>query len=260
MKTLVCTFIFVWSLALSAACIVYPAKGNISWDEGTLEMLVAADFDPSTPPVKNMEMHGTVFQMDFPGDPYKNHFVLKFWKRKLPTGKIANELRVSLWFDGKGQGGPAIPVNNWKKGEFHHIAMAWNKGSCTMYSDGKAVWKGRLNFPRTLDTAKVYLLAGSRALWWQKSTKPARENFLPEEKNMVCIAAMKISADCRLPGSFTADKLTLLLEDYRKNPPEKGVTKPIIISDSGKQNGMIYGSVLSDSNGIYLYGKKGTAK
>lgn len=260
MKVLFTAFVFTWALALSAACIVYPAKGNISFEEGTLEMLIAANFDPASAPVRNTEIHGTAFQMDFPGDAYKNHFVLRFWKRKLPTGKIANELRVSLWFDGKGQGGPAISVSSWKKGEFHHIAMSWNKGSCIMYCDGKEVWKGKLAFPRSLDTGTVYLLVGGRALWWKKSSTPVREKFMPEEKTPFSVAAVKISADARKPGKFTPDKLTLLLDDYRKNPPKNAVTSPLIISEEGKQNGRIFGKFFFDAKGIHLYPGKRAAK
>lgn len=260
MKALLSALIFVWALALSAACIVYPAKGNISFEEGTLEMLIAPNFDPTLPAVRNVEINGTAFQMDFPEDAYKNHFVLRFWKRKLTNGKTANELRVSLWFNGKGQGGPAIPVGHWKKGEFHHIAMSWNKGSCIMYSDGKAVWKGKLNLPLTLDTGKVYLLAGGRALWWKKSATPVREKFMPEERTPFSVAAIKISADARKPGTFTADKLTLLLDDYRKNPPKNAMTTPIIISEEGKQNGLIFGKFSFDPKGIHLYQKKDKTK
>ena len=262
MKSLLSILLFAAAAVLSGACIVYPAKGNIQFEEGTLEMLIAPQFDPAAPPVKNMEYHGTVFQMDLPGDPYKNHFVMKFWKRKLNTGKISNELRISLWVDGKGQGGPSIPVGSWKKGEFHHIAMVWNKGNMTMFSDGKAVWKGKLNFPASMDPAGIYLLVGSRALWWKKFSKTGREKFLPEESNPICVAAVKISADARTADKFNfkADKLTLLLDDYRKLPAKKGETKPIVISEEGRMQGMIVGRHATDEKGIYLYNKKDAEK
>ena len=262
MKILIFLSAALFAFSAAGASVVYPADGNIDFEEGTLELLLAADFDPAAPPKKKMEFPATVFQMDFPGDPYKNHFVLKFWNRIMNDGKQVADLRISLWFEGKGQGGPSIPVGNWKKGEFHHIAIAWKRGELIMYCDGQRTWKGKMTMPVSLDLKKVWLLVGSRALWWAKTSSP-RESFMPEEANRICVAAIKISADSRQPGKefvCKPDKLTLLLDQYRGLKKGATATQPEIISEKGAKQGRIAGRFSAGENGIFLYPKKDLKK
>lgn len=264
MKKLIFLSVALFALSAAGASVVYPADGNIDFEEGTLELLLSADFDPAVPPKNGkMEMPATVFQMDFPGDAHNNYFALKFWNRIMNDGKHLAELRISLWVKGKGQGGPSIPVGSWKKGEFHHIAFAWKRGEMIMYCDGQQTWKGKMVLPLDMDLKQVWLLVGSRALWWAKSSYRKRESFLPEESNRICVAAIRISADSRQPGKefdFKPDKLTLLLDQYRDLKPDGTFTRPEIISDKGFKQGRIVGRFAVDEKGIYLYPKKDLKK
>lgn len=115
--------------------LVYPIRGNIWQKEGTVEIWVRFDADPS------QKLEGLdyfyIFNLSF-GE--------KLWGDKGNFGFVWN--KCGLCCPGSFTNNYPSMVNHpsnlrkemvWKKGEWHHVALSWNKKKMSLYCDGKLV-------------------------------------------------------------------------------------------------------------------------
>lgn len=233
---------------LNAAVVAYPGTGNIDFEEGTVELWCSLPFDPEQRVEKPIQP-ATLFSLDLPGDPYKNNFAIALWMHPQKNGTQYNAIRVSLWVDGKGVGGPAIPMADWRKNQLNHIAFSWQDGKGSLYLNGKKCWNGKFAMPAgKVKPAEVSLLVGSRAPNWQKLGRERRA-MLPEVFNLVTVEAVRVSSSARtfqegmtVTKAPAADPATLLLDCFDKADFTAKKTNPAVISDgNGEKKGRIIG-------------------
>lgn len=236
-----------WTMA-NAAVVAYPGAGNVNFEEGTIELWCSLPFDPEQKVEKPIQP-ATLFSIDLPGDPRKNSFTIALWMRPQQGDAQYNAIRASLWVDGKGVGGPAILMADWKKNELNHIAFTWQDGQASLFLNGKKCWSGKFAMPAgKVNPADVFLLAGGRAPNWQEQSKERRE-MLPEVFNLVTVEALRVSSSARefqegmvVTAAPAADAATLLLDCYDKADFAAKKTNPAVIADgNGEKNGRIVG-------------------
>ncbi len=118
----------------------WPAAGNIDLAQGTLEAWVRPNFDPD-PPVK-------------PDDPGRGAYNREFFNLRFSGNTVGfywniDDRGMRMYLRSSDQQYPLIlgARNDWKQGEWHHIALSWGE-EVRLYGDGKLLarreWKGLL--------------------------------------------------------------------------------------------------------------------
>lgn len=103
--------------------LLYPARGNIQLDEGTLELWLISDFDPQDKAARCMP-----FDLIFEDG---SHFVLMLITRYLAFIGYVKPQQSYTWSE-------RLP---WKPGESHHVAVTWSGRKRSVFLDGR-VGKG----------------------------------------------------------------------------------------------------------------------
>lgn len=116
--------------------ITYPAFGNLSLEEGTIECWVTLAFDPEDAAGEWYRFF--LFAVRSTDEQFQQ-FQL-FWRtpvKGFTTNSVVFEGVKQNQLVGKAQLG-------WKKGEMHHIALTWaNARDYELYLDGQCVSRGR---------------------------------------------------------------------------------------------------------------------
>ncbi|MEW6357167.1 MAG: glycoside hydrolase domain-containing protein [Planctomycetota bacterium] len=110
--------------------LTYPVQGHIRTDRGTFEAWVRVDFDPNEP-IANPSARGQL---------NRNFFLLQM-EGERQFGFYWNiDDRGMRAYAKEGSNYPIILGSkaDWKKGEFHHIALTWGD-EMRIYADGKLV-------------------------------------------------------------------------------------------------------------------------
>lgn len=235
-------------LALTAwqahgAAVVYPGDGNIDFREGSLELWVTPYFEPERA-VEKADFPATFFTLDLPGEARKNQLYLMAWRQPRENRPQYNALRLSLWLDGQGFGGPEIPAALLRRGEPCRIGMTWQNGDLKLYHNRKLVWQGKFSLPDgKVNPDDCFILIGGRSIMRPESA-PERERMLPEFQSAVGVSAIRIGATAR---DLTAEEPdgplrdTLLYDRPAKADREKKLTSPQVIS-SRKKFGTLTGA------------------
>jgi hypothetical protein len=135
------------------ASIEYPAQGQLSLGQGTIEAWVKVNFDP------NVE----VTDQGSRGRLNRDFLLLTFPRSSAELGLYWNiDDRGMRAYLRNSAGYPMIvgAKTDWKTGEWHHVAMTWNETLC-IWVDGKkrtqTAWRGTP--PRELGDAKITFYA-----------------------------------------------------------------------------------------------------
>jgi uncharacterized protein (TIGR03437 family) len=119
----------VWGSAVGlglGGALAYPAAGNLSLTEGTIEMWIAPEQDGSAPAYSALN---TLFQYVSPnGD--------QLWMAESTGGGFFGSAVIGGTFIAAGTSEGT--VSGWKAGEWHHVAFTYSasKGRLRMYLDG----------------------------------------------------------------------------------------------------------------------------
>ena len=138
-------FLMAWpGLWLQASVIVYPAEGNIKMDEGTVEIWLSFPFNPQLETPRDW-FPANIFCLDLPGNAKENYMLLCVWikplKAKDGTLTYQRAIRCSLWIQGKGYGGPEIPIRGWQQNEIHRIGLSWCGDEFTLFDNNTQTWQ-----------------------------------------------------------------------------------------------------------------------
>ncbi|MCM8768770.1 MAG: LamG domain-containing protein [Candidatus Omnitrophica bacterium] len=222
---------FWWSTVLLAGGrIIYPAKGNINLDEGTVEAWVRLDFEPQQ---TSQEYKVLLPLFQFTDPEAKVNIVIAY---SCPAGSQA------CWYLSLDSGGEkllrlsALP-RGWQKGEWHQIALTWKANQAKLYLDGKLVSEAKSNQPFKGEVKSGEIFIGDR---WT-SDKVKTEAVIDELR--ISNVERKVE-ELGFSGRLKPDPFTLLLEDFEQLAGEGQEirTKPVVCSShSGEKFGRVSG-------------------
>jgi hypothetical protein len=108
--------------------LIYPARGHIQLDEGTVELWIVCGYDVED----KQKAAGTYFNLVFPDPPA--HYVLTHigWGGALAMVGYTFPQQSYVWSE----------KLNWKPGETHHIAWTWSGRKRSLFVDGR-IGRGR---------------------------------------------------------------------------------------------------------------------
>ena len=204
--------------------LIYPARGNIQLDEGTLELYVISGFD-SEEEWKQKSPYGTLFDLAFPDENW--HYVLSFitWSHGISMVGYAQPQQSYVSF-----GRP-----RWKPGEHHVVAWTWSGRKRTLLVDGKRKYEGKHGvIGESVDVVVEGVIHGDLT----KATI-----MLGLGHSTFSLDELRISAIARTPEDLatlkdsapTADAYTLLLDHCDGGPAE------VISGHSGETGGKLDG-------------------
>lgn len=238
----------IFTAVSHGGAIVYPGDGNIDFREGALELWITPRFETEQA-VEKTVYPATFFTVDFPGDPRKNYLALTAWQQPKPNREQYNALRLSLWADGQGHGGPAIPLKFLKKGIPCRIGMTWANGELKLYVDYRLIWQGTFYLPYgKIQPDNCYILIGGRSVL--RGATSSRELMLPEVLSAVRVSAIRIGAVARDLTEKEADGVlrdTLLYDSFSAVDRQKRITKPTVISSRLKSGRLTGGCTIFDN-------------
>ena len=114
--------------------LVYPAKGNIQLDEGTLDLWVISQFDTDCPAHKtdaDQNWRALLFELVLPDDKAKCIIHYISWANCFAMVGYVNPPQPYVMF------GPP----QWKPGEEHHVVFAWSGPKRSVFIDGVCEWQ-----------------------------------------------------------------------------------------------------------------------
>ncbi|MBI3922074.1 MAG: hypothetical protein HY318_11705 [Armatimonadetes bacterium] len=223
--------------AVAPASLTYPARGNFNPKQGTLELWTRVEFDPNVPVA--------------PDDPGRGQYNRSLFGVSFPDGDWINlywniDVRGLRFFVKKGQEYPLMldSVQNWKKGELHHIAICWGD-TARLFVDGKEVASRGFNGTLDKDLGSAVLEFGGGPC-----------EFAVDE--------IRISDIARTPRDFEreliADEHTLLLEHLNESfQPDGGKQTlaakiaPATKVSGGTPEGDACFAPVKFGNGVLLY-------
>ncbi|MBI4027426.1 MAG: hypothetical protein HY360_20745 [Verrucomicrobia bacterium] len=109
--------------------LIYPARGNIELDEGTVELWLINGLDMGA---ASKELAACPFDLIFPDQ--NAHYILNYihWGKAIAQVGYGKLNHSYVW----------SPPLAWKPGEFHHLAWTWSGRKRSVYADGTAGGKG----------------------------------------------------------------------------------------------------------------------
>lgn len=236
MRRKVLIFLFISSMVFGGGRIVYPGKGNICFEEGTIEMWVKLDFEPDQTS-KEYKLLLPLFQF------YEPEI-----KGNISISYICQAGGRALWyvaFDCSGEKLfriSAVP-QNWKKGEWHHIGLTWKGNIAKFYLDGKLIEEAKSNRPLSGQVKEGKIFIGDR---W--SAENIKTEVVIDELRISNIERKQEELGFYSSESLKVDPFTLLLENFEEiSEGEKTLTKPVFISGlSGEKGGEVSGVKIVD--------------
>jgi hypothetical protein len=203
--------------------LMYPAKGNIHLDEGTVELYVISGFD-SEEEWKHTSSYAVLFDVVFPELNW--HYVLNFitWQHGISMVGYSQPQQSYVSF-----GHP-----RWKPGEHRTVAWTWSGRKRSLIVDGKYQYAGKHGAP---GDSRDNIVEG----WLQGDLTTAR---LVLGAGVFSVDEFRVSSIARTPeelialqsNSPVADAHTLLLDHCDGGPAE------IISGFSGETGGTLSGS------------------
>ncbi|MCM8803697.1 MAG: LamG domain-containing protein [Candidatus Omnitrophica bacterium] len=236
----------VSSILVAGGRIVYPGEGNINFEEGTIEMWIKLDFEPC----QTSEDYKILLPLfEFSEPEIKGTISISYI---CPAGGSS-----ACWYVGFNCAGEkifrlsAVP-QNWKKDQWHHIALTWKGNTARFYLDGKIASEAKSNKPLTGKAKGGQIFIGDR---W--TTEKVKTEVVIDELRISCIE--RKSEELGFLGNLKVDPFTLLLEDFEQIIVEGQLckTSPSIISSiSGSNGGEVSGGKLTTGkfgNGLSLH-------
>ncbi len=180
-------------------------EGGWSWDQGTVEMWISPQFDMTQVP----DFAALISMHDEPFMPGLRGSLLLIYTKTHQIGYMINGNMETIL---------ASPTLNWKKGEWHHVAISWgSKGMC-FYLDGKLTGKNSVTDGPGILSADM--VVGSHA--WPVAMQKMSNTIIDElrvskiQRTSGEIAAM---AKSKLPLQSDANTLAFAHFDGSPVPP-----------------------------------------
>lgn len=244
-KIFVLWLFLVTSISIAGGRVVYPGKGNLNFEEGTIEMWIKLGFEPNQTS-NEYKILLPLFQFSEPET-----------KANISISYICPAGGTACWYVGFDCAGEktfriSATSQDWKKDQWHHIALSWKTNIVKLYLDGKLVSETKSNKPLTGQTKEGQIFIGDR---W--TTDKVKTEVVIDDLRISCIER-KVE-DLGFSGQLKTDPFTLLLEDFEQIIVEEQIckTKPLIISNtSGSKCGEVSGGKLTTGkfgNGLSLY-------
>ncbi len=222
------TGVFLASSVLHAGGrLVYSARGNLDFQEGTIEMWLKPGFEPSQS-APEYRVILPLFQLsDEEGN--KN---ISISYACVSGGKKA------CWYIGGDCGGEKVfrlsaSPEGWQKDQWHHLAFTWKGNTARIYLDGKLAGEAKSNRPLQGEVKAGQIFIGDR--WTADKIKT---EVVIDELRISNIERKPEELGCFSSGPLKSDPFTLLLENFETlSEGEKTQTCPLIISGCSSEKG-----------------------
>lgn len=224
--------IFLISFCMDVKCfdygrVLYPAEGNIEIEEGTIEFRLALLFDPEETfkDESQYRLNASLFYLEWPGEKRNGAIAISCYTN-FTRGKYYCNLGISV-ANTKNELLPlGTVINDWKKGQWHHIAFTWKGKEMRLYIDGKEIKETRREQPEPFDGD---IGKGKGIYLGDRFGNTGRVLF--DDFRISSIARTEEEIKSYIKNEIKPDAYTLLLDNFNENftPDGKTQTKCTVI-------------------------------
>lgn len=188
--------------------VVLPLKfsankdGGWSWDQGTVEMWISPQFDMT----QVQDFSSLIAMQDEPFMPGLRGSLQIIYTKTQQIGFMINANMENIL---------GSPVLNWKKGEWHHVAVSWGANGMHFYLDGKMISKNSMTEGPGILSADM--VVGSHA--WPVAMQKMSNTVIDELRVSKCQRTdSEIAASAKAALPLKTDVNTLALEHFDGSP------------------------------------------